>query len=111
MTRRIWNNGIFRADSNQMQAVDGKQEICLEWPYYNFLFIKVHTNFIIVQSNKGRFPSCTAKEKSVRSLWGRLAVERLPQIHVMADHKKEKDNLQVSLKEICVHLRTFASYN
>ena len=24
--------GIFRADSNQMWAVDGKQEIYLEWP-------------------------------------------------------------------------------
>ena len=30
---RIWNNGIFRADSNQMRAVVGKQRIYLEWLY------------------------------------------------------------------------------
>ena len=29
----IRNNGIFRVDSNQMRAVDGKQRIYLEWPY------------------------------------------------------------------------------
>ena len=29
---RIQNNGICRAGSNQMQAVDGKQRIYLEWP-------------------------------------------------------------------------------
>ena len=26
------NKGIFRAGSNQMRAVDGKQRIYLEWP-------------------------------------------------------------------------------
>ena len=29
---RIRNNGTFRAGSNQMRAVDGKQRIYLEWP-------------------------------------------------------------------------------
>ena len=26
---------LFRADSNQMRAVDGKRRIYLEWPYLN----------------------------------------------------------------------------
>jgi len=31
--KRIQKNGTLRADKNQMQAVDGKQRIYLEWPY------------------------------------------------------------------------------
>ena len=31
---RIRNNGIFSADSNQMQEVDGKQKIYLKWPKF-----------------------------------------------------------------------------
>ena len=27
------NNGIFGVDRKQVRAVDGKQEIYLEWPY------------------------------------------------------------------------------
>ena len=31
------NNEILGVDRKQMQAVDGKQEIYLEWPYLAFL--------------------------------------------------------------------------
>ena len=32
MEECVRNNGIFRADSNKMRVMDGKQEIYLEWP-------------------------------------------------------------------------------
>ena len=36
------NNGIFNVDRKQMWAVDGKQEIHLEWPYNNSSGESVH---------------------------------------------------------------------
>ena len=44
--KRIQKNGTLRADKNQMQAVDGKQRIYLEWP--NASVIEVFMDFIPV---------------------------------------------------------------
>ena len=36
------NNGIFGVDRKQMRAVDGKQEIYLEWP--NSASMRIHAH-------------------------------------------------------------------
>ena len=38
--------GVFRADSNQMWAVDGKQRLYLEWPNARYVQLHCITNSV-----------------------------------------------------------------